>query len=81
MNNIILSRQAKSDLKKLDNSIIDRIIRKKESLKENPVALPLTGNLQGCYKLPVGQWRIIYTIDGDDVIILNIGHRKDIYRH
>ncbi|MBF0519956.1 MAG: type II toxin-antitoxin system RelE/ParE family toxin [Nitrospirae bacterium] len=80
MKNIVLSRRAKSDLRKLDRSIVDRVISKIESLNENPIALSLTGTLKGCYKLPVGQWRVIYTIENDDIIVLNIGHRKDIYR-
>lgn len=42
----------------------------------------LTGNLKGQWRYRVGSYRIITEIQEDKLIILvlNIGHRKDIYR-
>ena len=36
----------------------------------------------GLYRLRVGDYRIVYKIDDDRLIVLvvRIGHRKDIYR-
>jgi len=41
---------------------------------------PLHGDKKGCYRLRIGDYRIIYEISGDEIWILKIGHRKDIYR-
>jgi mRNA interferase RelE/StbE len=41
--------------------------------------LPLRQSLQGHRKLRVGDYRVIYRIDGIRIIILKIGHRKDVY--
>ena len=41
--------------------------------------LPLRKSLHGHRKLRVGNYRIIYRIHGKEVIILKIGHRKDVY--
>ncbi len=41
--------------------------------------LPLRKSLHGHRKLRVGDYRIIYRIHGKEVIILKIGHRKDVY--
>ncbi len=41
--------------------------------------LPLRKSLQGHRKLRVGDYRIIYRIEGQQVIILKIGHRRDVY--
>ncbi len=41
--------------------------------------LPLRKSLRGYRKLRVGDYRIIYSITGNNVEILKIGHRKDAY--
>lgn len=51
------------------------------ALAENPKPAgykKLTG--RDGYRIRVGRYRIIYEILGDTVDILDIGHRKDIYR-
>ena len=40
---------------------------------------PLRRSLSGLRKLRVGDYRIIYRIQGQSVIILKIGHRKEVY--
>ena len=40
---------------------------------------PLRHSLKGHRRLGVGDYRIVYRIDGDDVIIVAIKDRKDIY--
>jgi mRNA-degrading endonuclease RelE of RelBE toxin-antitoxin system len=32
------------------------------------------------FKLRVGDWRVIYTIEKDAIIIKAVGHRREIYR-
>ena len=58
---------------------IRRAIR--ERLAAEPVKLgkPLKYSLFGLRRLRVGDWRIIYRINGEFVEIVKIGHRKDIY--
>jgi len=41
--------------------------------------LPLRKSLQGHRKLRVGDYRVIYRIEHKTVIILKIGHRKEVY--
>lgn len=52
-----------------------------EKLTRNPVEFgkPLRYSLKGCRRLRVGDYRVIYTIDGKTVLIVKIGHRKEIY--
>ena len=40
---------------------------------------PLKRSLRGYRKLRVGDYRVIYRIDGERVVILKIGHRKEVY--
>jgi len=78
----ILQPQAEKFLKRLDKSTSKRIIEKLRELEQDPSkGIPLIGNLSGLRKLRVGDYRIIYQIQGLELIILvlNIGHRKNIY--
>jgi mRNA interferase RelE/StbE len=41
---------------------------------------PLRRSLSGFRKLRVGDYRVIYQIKGPTVVILKIGHRKEVYK-
>ena len=82
---IELRREAVSDLESLAPSVIDRILKKLDWLKENFEIItpaPLKGELKGLFKLRVGDYRILYTLDKKHKLISIhlIGHRRDIYR-
>ncbi|WP_200858965.1 type II toxin-antitoxin system RelE family toxin [Syntrophotalea carbinolica] len=40
---------------------------------------PLRKTLKGYWKLRVGDYRIVFKIDGDEILILGICHRKGVY--
>ena len=52
-----------------------------ERLVTEPVKFgkPLKHSLFGFRRLRVGDWRVIYRMNGNDVEIVKIGNRKDIY--
>jgi mRNA interferase RelE/StbE len=70
------------DLRRLDRSTAVRIVDKieRELVSEDLRPVPLTGSYRGMYKLRVGDYRVIYELSDDRVIIAAIGHRSDIYR-
>jgi len=74
---------AVKDLEKLDKLIALRILNKitwfSRSFK-HLIPEPLSGEFKQTYKLRVGDWRVIYTIEEDGIIIQSIGHRKEIYK-
>jgi mRNA interferase RelE/StbE len=72
------------DLKKISKADQKRIINKVESLAKNPFSSgckALQGELVGYYRIRSGNYRIIYSVDKEKVIILilKIGHRGSIY--
>ena len=82
MYNIEFDKRAADLFRKLDKSLQERIGKKIELLKENPhLGIPLVGNFTGFYKLRIGDYRVIYKIKNEQliVLILNVGHRKNIY--
>jgi len=53
-----------------------------QKLAEHPIEFgkPLRYSLRGARRLRVGDWRVVYTIEAQDVVlIVKIGHRKEVY--
>ena len=81
---IELKRSAAKTLKKIPKADRKRIANKIDSLAENPPN-PETTKMKGnnpFHKVRIGDYRIVYEIQEDVLLILivKIGHRKDIYR-
>ena len=70
------------DLRRMDKSVTARLLNRLErELAADPHAgIPLTGEFRGLFKFRIGDYRAIYTKTSDGVLILRIGHRKDVYR-
>lgn len=80
--NVVYKDSVRRDLKRLDKSIARRVIDKlEEDLTINPEAHPvLQGRFAGLRKYRVGDYRVIYTLLAQDVLVLHIAHRKEVYR-
>ena len=82
MYEILFFKEAQKFFNKLDNSSQKQIAKKIEQLKINPKeGKPLTGNLAGFWRVRADKYRILYRIQNDKllVLIIDIGHRKNIY--
>jgi mRNA interferase RelE/StbE len=82
---VILMPQVEEDLASLDRLVAQRIITKMFWLAENFESLvpePLSGPLRGLFKLRVGSYRAIYSVNLTErvIIVHAVGHRRDIYR-
>lgn len=82
MSDVLLTRRAVKDLDRLEPPVRARIVRSLRDLASNPLrrARKLSDPRLGTYRLRVGDWRVIFDIDGDSVLVLRIGHRREIYR-
>ena len=68
---------------KRDRSLYRRLLSSIEPLKHNPyLGKKLKGVLQNDYSLRVGSYRILYVVFKEKLLvtIIDLGHRKDIYR-
>ncbi|HWP90636.1 MAG TPA: type II toxin-antitoxin system RelE/ParE family toxin [Thermodesulfobacteriota bacterium] len=79
---ITYHENVKEDLEDLPKKEATRIVKKLEAvLSERPGSFPqLKGKYAGLRKFRVGNYRVIFEIMGNEVIVLMIGHRKDVYR-
>jgi len=69
-------------LKKLDKTIAERIIDKVEKISENPFNYVKKLREFDLFRLRIGDYRIIMSIEKNKMIIfvLEVGHRRVIYR-
>ncbi len=80
MYRIIWDEKALEDADKLEALTAQRIGKKIRELSDNPFSKDIK-RLKGSdgFRLRVGDYRIIFFIDGDLITILKVGHRKNIY--
>ena len=80
--NIVYKKSVARDLKKLSKAEALRILNQieKELPEEADTHPILKGQFAGLRKYRVGDYRVIYAILGNDVLILRIGHRRDVYK-
>ncbi|OPY91751.1 MAG: Plasmid stabilization system protein [Syntrophaceae bacterium PtaU1.Bin231] len=80
--NIGYKKSVERDLKKLPKAEARRVLDQiEEELLKRAEAYPvLKGPFAGLRKFRIGDYRVIYAILGDEVLVLRTGHRKDVYR-
>jgi mRNA interferase RelE/StbE len=85
---IDFSPTALKQLNKLDKSIANRILRflheRVQDLDDpRKIGARLQGTLSEFWKYRVGDYRLICSLEDDRfvVLVLRIGHRREIYKH
>lgn len=78
---IVFKESVYKDLKKIGKSNTLYILKKVE--KELPTSAlsnpTLKGKFKGLRKLRIGDYRVIYTVINNEILILRIGRRKEVY--
>ena len=73
----------KKDMPRLDKAAASRIrlaIETKLTTRPELYGSPLRATLKKFWKLRVGDWRVMYEIRGEQVRVLAIAHRSDVYK-
>ncbi len=76
---------ARKQLDALDGPIRVRVLAavvKLETVPFPPTAKAMQGTDEPTYRVKVGDWRILYTVDNGKLLVLvvEIGHRREVYR-
>jgi mRNA interferase RelE/StbE len=79
---LIYTKRAVKDIRRLDDPVKRRVKIALGKYSENPLqfAQKLTNPDFGTYRFRIGDYRVIFDIEDDLLVILRVGHRKDIYR-
>jgi mRNA interferase RelE/StbE len=82
MYKVLLTQRALKDLDAIEKHGRIRIIKKLKEYADEPLkhARKLATPKIGTYRFRIGNYRAIFDIAGENVVILRIGHRKSIYR-
>jgi mRNA interferase RelE/StbE len=78
--------EAEADLTGLSKELAQRILKKVRWLAETIEVItpePLTGQWKGLYKLRVGDYRVLYTLDQGEastIVIHLVKHRREVYK-
>lgn len=84
---IIYARPVQKDVKRLEARRINHLRKALQRLADNPFPNIATGKIikrleikESTYRLRVGEYRIIYRIETQKIIVLRIIHRKELER-
>jgi len=81
---IFFTQSAFRQFQKLPRDIQKRIDEKLRFyiLQKNPLQFvePLKDSRFGNWRFRIGDYRILFDVEEDKIIILKVGHRKDVYR-
>ena len=79
---IFYKSSVRQDLRRLGKTAVGRLLDKiKRGLASNPErGTPLSGEFAGLFRYRIGEYRVIYAKISEGLLILRIGHRKDVYR-
>ena len=80
-----IKKSAQKEIRKLPSDYRSKVVQRIDALKHNPLprsAEKIKG-IDNVYRFRQGIYRIIYSIDNNQLIILviKVSHRKDSYKH
>ena len=79
---LVYTQRAIRDIKRLDPGTKKRIGDTLKRYEANPMAYAesLTDSELGTSRFRIGDYRVVFDIDGSEIIILRIGHRRELYK-
>lgn len=82
MAEVVLTRRAVRDLDRLDPPDRRRVLDRLRELAADPLqnARKLTDPRLGGFRYRIGSYRVIFDLEDGRVVVLRIGHRREIYR-
>ena len=79
---LIYTQRGERDLAKLDIKTKERIGKTLLRFQEEPLkyAEKFSDPILGSFRFRIGDYRIIFDIGESEIVVLRVGHRKEIYR-
>ena len=79
---LVYTHRAIKDIRRLEPKIKNRMGKTLLHYEQDPLkyAEMITESRLGTYRFRIGDYRVIFDLEGDEIVVLRIGHRKNIYR-
>ena len=80
MVNVVYTEKFEEEVKKLDFSLKQKVVKQIEKIINNPeIGKPLRYNLKGERTVYIKPYRIIYSFKDNTIYFLRCEHRKKVY--
>jgi len=78
---LVYTRRAERDIQGLDPDIKERLGKALLRYEEDPLkhAEKLTQSVLGSYRFRIGDYRVVFDLEGNEIVVLRVGHRREIY--
>ncbi len=79
---LIYTHRAARDIQGLDPKIKERVGKALLRYENDPLrhAERLTQAELGSYRFRIGDYRVIFDLEGEEIVVLRVGHRREIYK-
>lgn len=79
---LVYTRRAVRDIEKLDEVTRARVDRTLTRYESDPFkyAEKLTDPNLGTYRFRIGDYRVVFDVEGGDIVVLRVGHRRELYK-
>ena len=79
---LLYTPRAERDIEKLEPRVKDRIGKTLLRYTEEPLrfAEKLSDPILGEYRFRIGDYRVVFDIEGNEIVVLRVGHRREIYK-
>ncbi len=79
---LVYTQRAIKDIRKLEQNTKKRIGQALVRYEEDPLkyAENLIDPRLGTYRFRIGDYRVVFDLEGSEIIVLRVGHRRDIYK-
>ena len=79
---LLYTRRAGKDVQRLAPDVKERIGKALQRFRDNPLTYAdrLSDPRLGSYRFRIGDYRVIFDIAGDEIVVLRVGHRREIYK-
>lgn len=79
---VIFHPDAAKDIARLNTDLKQRIktaITERLMTEPAPLRQTAQGNAQGYWKLRVGDYRMVFSVNGSEIIVFAVCHRKEVW--
>ena len=82
MYRVVFTQRALKDLERIDQKLASKLAAKLKEYAREPLkhARKLINPKLGTYRFRIGDYRVVFDIESEEVVVLRVGHRRDIYR-
>ena len=79
---LLYTKRAARDISRLDQVAKERLRKTLERYAQSPFdyAKKMVDPALGTYRFRIGEYRVIFDVESNKIVVLRVGHRREIYR-